>query len=178
MKTEIPMEIEGQGKLGLPWERPEDEGRLLVPGRYRGYSSSRKRVVAEWGAWLQEFPLHFFVTATWSDKAAQERYIYADRSAVRDFLAFLRDVRFTGQYFGVVEDHRHRDVLHIHALLEDQGQYMKWYWQEWFASRGLFRSVPAEPKAFGYVAKYILKDGRACDRVFERLCSASATGGS
>lgn len=151
--------------LPLPWDELERPGRdcdrLIVP--------TRQGVKAAYGEWLQEFPLSSFVTFTWSDEAASGRYVYTDRAAVKDIERFLdRELKYTGQYFGVIEDHMHRDVPHAHVLMEDCIDW-NFVWQVWRKSRGFFCSRAAESGAFYYVAKYVLKDGRCAERIFERL---------
>lgn len=154
-------------QLPLPWEdteRPELEcDRLIVP--------TRRGVINAYADWLQLFPLSSFVTFTWSDDAAQARYVYTDRAAVKDIERFLdRELKYPGQYFGVIEDHQHRNVPHAHVLMEDCVDW-EFVWKVWKRSRGFFCSRPAESGAFYYVAKYVMKDGRCADRVFERLNS-------
>jgi len=153
-------------QLEIPWER-EAKGRensgLIVP--------TRRAVINEYADWLQNFPLSAFVTFTWSDAAAGWRYVYTDRAAVKDIERFLhKELAYTGQYFGVIEDHKHRGVPHAHALMEDTLDW-RWVWKLWHDTRGYFCSRPAESGAFYYVCKYVMKDGRCAERVFERLAS-------
>jgi hypothetical protein len=153
-------------QLPLPWkvgdaQRELDRGLSVVP--------TRAAVKAAYGDWLREFPLSSFVTFTWSDEAAAGRYVYTDRAAVKDIERFLhRELVYPGQYFGVIEDHQHRNVPHAHVLMED---CVDWRFVHglWKRSRGFFCSRPAESGAFYYVAKYVLKDGRCAERIFERL---------
>jgi hypothetical protein len=150
-------------QLGLPWsERSIEAPELLrVP--------TRRGVIDAYGDWLQHFPLSSFVTFTWSDESAGLRFIYTDRAAVKDIHRFLHDeLKYPGQYFGVIEDHKHRGVPHAHVLMEDCVDW-RYVWHRWHTTRGLFCSRPAESGAFYYVAKYIFKDGRCGDRIFERL---------
>jgi hypothetical protein len=149
-------------ELPLPRElRPGGECHGIVP--------TRKRVVNAYADWLQEFPLSSFVTFTWSNEAVTERYIYTDRAAVNDVLRFLREANYRGQYFGVIEDHMHRDAPHAHVLMENCTDW-RFLWSQWKKTRGFFCSRPAQGGAFHYTAKYCLKDGRCGERIFERLC--------
>mgnify|MGYP007042367800 CR=1 FL=1 len=151
-------------QLSLPFKRRG--GGLHVPETV----PTRRGVVNAYADWLQEFPLSSFVTFTWSDEAAGCRYVYTDRAAVKDLQRFLdRELCYSGQYFGCIEDHRHRGVPHAHLLMEDCTDW-RFAWSIWKRSRGLFCSRPAESGAFYYVAKYVLKDGRCGERVLERLC--------
>lgn len=97
------------------------------------------------------------------------RYVYTDRAAVKDIERFLhKELKYPGQYFGGIEDHKHRGVPHAHVLMEDCIDW-RFVWQRWKSTRGLFCSRPAESGTFYYVVKYTLKDGRCAERVFERL---------
>lgn len=152
-------------QLALPWEKErkasQEPSVLIVP--------TRKAVIESYGDWLQQFPLSSFVTFTWSDESAGLKYVYTDRAAVKDIERFLhKELQYPGQYFGVIEDHKHRGVPHAHVLMEDCVDW-RFVWQQWHHTRGLFCSRPAESGAFYYVAKYIFKDGRCAERVFERL---------
>lgn len=162
---------EGFGdQLALPWEREETDApnALIVP--------TRRGVIDAYGDWLKEFPLSSFVTFTWSDNAAGARFIYTDRAAVKDIERFLHhELKYPGQYFGVIEDHKHRGVPHAHVLMEDCVDW-RWVWKQWHGTRGLFCSRPAESGAFYYVVKYALKDGRCAERVFERLARTTSSG--
>lgn len=165
MERELLAVSQGDTALTLPWEAEREEvlDRELstVP-----CPSAVRRATAEW---LQGFPLGVFATFTWSDAAIAERYIYTDRAAVKDVRRFLdKELGYVGQYYGVVEDHMHRDVPHVHMLMEDMLDW-RFTWHVWHKSRGFFRSVPAKREAFLYVAKYMQKDGRCAERVFERL---------
>jgi len=152
-------------QLMLPWE---------VERRTRGLRDefvvpTRKGVINAYADWLQEFPLSSFVTFTWSDEQARNKYIYTDRAAVKDILWFLdHELRYAGQYFGVIEDTEHRGVPHGHVLMQDGLDWNQVWWL-WKRTRGFFCSRPAESGAFYYCAKYIIKDGRCAERVFERL---------
>lgn len=151
-------------QLPIPWEderEPHEGSGLIVP--------TRRAVINEYADWLQHFPLSSFVTFTWSDEAAGCRYVYTDRAAVKDTERFLHhELKYAGQYFGVIEDHRHRGVPHAHLLMEDCIDW-RFAWQIWHKTRGFFCSRPAEGGAFYYVCKYVLKDGRCGERVIERL---------
>jgi hypothetical protein len=97
---------------------------------------TRKGVINAYADWLQSFPLSSFATFTWSDEAAGNRYVYTDRAAVKGIEWFLhREPTYGGQYFGVVEDHMHRNVPHAHVLMED---CLDWHavWQSWNQTRG------------------------------------------
>lgn len=93
-------------------------------------------VINAYADWLQDFPLSSFVSFTWSDAAAGCQYGYTDRAAVKDIERFLRnELRYGGQYFGVIEDHLHRDVPHAHLLMEDYTDW-RFAWRIWRETRG------------------------------------------
>lgn len=130
-------------------------------GDREGAGYLRSATVDQWATFISSsFPAcRDFATFTYSDDAARRCSVFTAESAQRDFRNFLRVAGWRGSYFCAVEDHKDRNIPHLHALMQGS-EVRRRLWGEWFASRGRcsIQPVKDEERVRLYVAKYVLKD--------------------
>jgi hypothetical protein len=129
-------------------------------------AAGRDLVHDEWSRWLSGyFPDgsdSAYVTLTWSDEEAFKRYVFGAKRAIADASAFFTDLGIR-QWFVCVEDHKWRDVPHIHGVVR-LGDSMRrdYMWGLWRATRSSnARILPIQDGCFSYVTKYVFKDETA-----------------
>lgn len=126
--------------------------------------SPRGQTVREaWVAWLSP---HFtgndsaYFTFTYSDDYGFPHGCMKIRNCQKDLRAFLKELGLDDKRFIVgVEQHRYRDILHMHGILEGsftpgQLNFLKRYWA---IDRGHARVLPVLDNCTSYVTKYALK---------------------
>jgi len=129
------------------------ESLLLAPG-----TSARDA----WVSWLA--PVFAdndscYFTGTYSDDYGIPNGLMNQRNVFKDWKRFLESFGWDGQFIVAVEQHRWRDVLHLHAILagpmtDDQ---RAWIRTAWACDRGHARSLPVQDGCASYVTKYALK---------------------
>lgn len=100
-----------------------------------------------------------YFTGTYSDDYGTENGLMAQRNVHKDFTRFLESWGYQGRYIVGVEQHRYRDILHLHAILEgpfSEAQRL-WVKRYWSAQRGHARSLPVQDGCASYITKYALK---------------------
>jgi len=125
------------------------------------------------GAWVEWLAPNFadgeacYFTGTYSDDYGLANGLMLARNVHKDFSRFLKsiplrmlgDVGGIGRYIVGVEQHRHRDILHLHAILagEFDGSDRRWLKEWWQLDRGYARALPVQDGCASYVTKYALK---------------------
>lgn len=136
-----------------PQAPPGEGGLLLAPG-----SSPRDA----WVAWLA--PVFagndsMYFTGTYSDDYGFANGLTLSRNVHKDWRRWLKELGLDSRYIVAVEQHRFRDVLHLHAIIEgpfSEGQ-RDWLKRWWSADRGHARALPVQDGCASYVTKYALK---------------------
>jgi hypothetical protein len=100
-----------------------------------------------------------YFTGTYSDDYGIPNGLMNQRNVFKDWKRFLESFAWDGQFIVAVEQHRWRDVLHLHAILagpmtDDQRAWIK---TAWACDRGHARSLPVQDGCASYVTKYALK---------------------
>ena len=106
--------------------------------------SNKERMVHDMGDWLNPYPWQFFVTLTFAvDRISPDR-------AKKLFEQFAQASGKNVIYFFVIEWHKFRDNVHIHALLGNVGKELNWAY-------GISRVLRYNPKlgARFYLSKFI-----------------------
>lgn len=101
-----------------------------------------------------------YFTGTYSDDYGEPHGLMLARNVHKDFRRFLDELGLDERDFiNGVEQHRYRDVLHMHAIVQgrftaEQLALLKTCWQR---ERGFARSLPVLDGCASYVTKYALK---------------------
>jgi len=100
-----------------------------------------------------------YFTGTYCDEYGESNGLMLPRNVHKDFRRFLAGFDFGDRYIIGVEQHRYRDILHLHAIIEgpytpEQLLWLKRYWEQ---ERGHARVLPVQDGCASYVTKYALK---------------------
>lgn len=117
------------------------------------------------GAWVEWLAPHFangsacYFTGTYSDEYGIANGLMLARNVHKDWRRFLKEFQYEGEWIVGVEQHRYRDILHLHAILdgdwtEAQRLWVKRWWQ---IDRGYAKALPVLDGCASYVTKYALK---------------------
>lgn len=116
-----------------------------------------------WVAWLSpRFADNgsAYFTGTYGDKYGVPNGLMLARNVHKDFRRYLKELGLDDRDFiNGVEQHRYRDVLHLHAMIRgpftpENIEYLKRWWE---VDRGFARSLPVLDGCASYVTKYALK---------------------
>jgi len=116
-------------------------------------------------AWVEWLAPNFangeacYFTGTYSDDYGLANGLMLARNVHKDWARFLEAFGFEGKWICGVEQHRYRDILHLHAILggewsEVERKLIKAWWS---VDRGHAKSLPVLDKCASYVTKYALK---------------------
>jgi len=116
------------------------------------------------GAWVEWLAPNFtegacYFTGTYCDEYGVANGLMLARNVHKDWRRFLDEFGFEDRWICGVEQHKHRDILHLHAILggewsDKQREWLKRWWQ---VDRGFARSLPVLDGCASYVTKYALK---------------------
>lgn len=147
---------------------------LLLPGDPEYRSAMAERAGAPggtardvWLRWLDgRFPAgSAYITGTYTDEYGLSHGLMAPRNVVKDFRRFMVERELTDrQFIAGVEQHRYRDILHIHGIIEAPftDVELRLLKAEWAVDRGHARVLPVLDGCASYVTKYALKGGTEC----------------
>mgnify|MGYP006927330167 FL=1 len=115
-----------------------------------------------WVRWLApRFPSgSAYFTGTYSDDYGLPNGLMLPRNVHHDFRRFLIERGLTDREFiNGVEQHRYRDVLHLHAIVSGEFSDIerRLLKAEWERERGYARVLPVLDGCASYVTKYALK---------------------
>lgn len=116
-------------------------------------------------AWIRWLAPRFpggsaYFTGTYSDEYGYPHGLTLARNVHHDFRRFLVERELMGHAFiNGVEQHRYRDVLHLHAIIAGDFTDLdrRLLAAEWSADRGHARVLPVLDGCASYVTKYALK---------------------
>jgi len=115
-----------------------------------------------WIAWLAPrfTPGAAYFTGTYSEDYGLSHGLMLARNVHHDFRRFLVERELTDrQFISGVEQHRYRDVLHLHAIISGDFSDIdrRLLKAEWERERGFSRVLPVLDGCASYVTKYALK---------------------
>lgn len=115
-----------------------------------------------WVRWLApRFPEGAaYFTGTYSDDYGTAHGLMLARNVHHDFRRFLVECGFMGtEFINGVEQHRYRDVLHLHAVIAGDFDDLdrRLLKARWERERGFARVLPVLDGCASYVTKYALK---------------------
>lgn len=111
------------------------------------HTNNKERLIQDMGNWLNPRPWQWFVTLTFAmDRISPDR-------AKKLFEQFAQASGINVVYFFVVEWHKFRDNVHIHALLGNVETELNWKY-------GISRVLRYDPKlgARFYLSKFICSE--------------------
>jgi hypothetical protein len=100
-----------------------------------------------------------YFTGTYSDDYGESNGLMLPRNVHKDFRRYLASFDFGGRYIVGVEQHRYRDILHLHSIIEGPftAEQLTWLKRFWSVERGHARCLPVLDGCASYVTKYALK---------------------
>lgn len=146
---------------------------LLVPRDCTAHAEAARAVAGAatpreaWVRWLApRFPQgSAYFTGTYTDDYGTAHGLMLARNVHKDFRRFLVERALTGHEFICgVEQHRYRDVLHLHAVIHGDFTDLdrRLLAAEWQRERGFARVLPVLDGCASYVTKYALKGDTQC----------------
>jgi hypothetical protein len=100
-----------------------------------------------------------YFTGTYGDEYGFSHGLMLARNVHNDFRRFLKERDLLADFICGVEQHRYRDILHLHAVLAgefSQNDRLRLK-AEWALERGHARVLPVLDGCASYVTKYALK---------------------
>jgi hypothetical protein len=100
-----------------------------------------------------------YFTGTYCDDYGFPHGLMLARNVHKDFRGFLAEIGIDGDFICGVEQHKDRDILHLHGIIggDFTGDQRRFLGRFWALDRGHARVLPVLDGCASYVTKYALK---------------------